>query len=127
MTQSISEFLENISERINNIEKICLQELELMKSDFIQYATVNLNHDNSIETNFEYKLLTKPLWVTAWFEKCQVISIKYYAYDNEWILVVVNRDGNEFDEICMSEITIEEKIELVAFLKQELYGNRDSK
>lgn len=118
----LSDLLKEISEHIGAIKNLCMDELTAMKYDFCHHAGVHLKRDNCVVTYFEYHIQNNMLWVSGHM----VTAIRYYAYDDEWILATQSQDGEEMDEICAADIGIEEKIELVIFLKQELYRNDNS-
>lgn len=116
----LSNFLKEISEHIGSIKNLCMDELTAMKYDFCHHAGVHLKQN--IDTYFEYHIQNNMLWVSGHM----ATAIRYYAYEDEWILATQNQDGEEMDEICAADIGIEDEIELVTFLKQELYGNVNS-
>ena len=119
----LSEFLEEISEIIDDSIKklVCNIELRKMKRQFVEHKNVEKIVDGYFHY-FEYKIKTGDFEINRDGE-ILVNAIEYWQDVNEWFVSgSYNRDGS-LVQINSSILSATERVEMVKILKEELFNN----
>lgn len=122
--KSLSEFLEEISEIIDDSIKklVCKIELRKMKRQFVEHKNVEKIVDGYFHY-FEYKIKTGDFEINIDGE-ILVNAIYYWQDVNEWFVVVAgsyNSDGS-LVQMNASRLTATKMVEMVKVLKEELFS-----
>ena len=121
--KSLSEFLEEISEIIDDSIKklVCKIELRKMKRQFVEHKNVEKIVDGYFHY-FEYKIKTGDFEINIDGE-IFVNAIDYWQDVNEWFVAgSYNRDGSLI-QMNASRLSATEMVEMVKVLKEELFKN----
>jgi hypothetical protein len=120
--KSLSEFLEEISEIIDDSIKklVCKIELRKMKRQFVEHKNVEKIVDGYFHY-FEYKIKTDDFEINIDGE-ILVNAIDYWQDVNEWFVAgSYNRDGS-LVQMNASRLSSTEMVEMVKVLKEELFS-----
>ena len=121
--KSLSEFLEEISEIIDDSIKklVCKIELRKMKRDFCSHEKVKKIPWGYFQY-FEYIFLTHDFVISQNSKDIFVYGVRYWDDANEWFIAGRDKDGYE-KEISLSRLKASEFVEFVSILKRELFKN----
>lgn len=121
--KSLSEFLEEISEIIDDSIKklVCKIELRKMKRDFCKHEKVKKIPWGYFQY-FEYIFLTRDFVISQNSKDIFVYGVRYWDDANEWFIAGRDKDGYE-KEISISRLKASEFVEFVSILKRELFKN----
>lgn len=117
----LSEFLEEISEIIDDSikELVCKIELRKMKRQFVEHKNVEKIVDGYFHY-FEYKIKTGDFEINIDGE-ILVNAIYYWQDVNEWFVAgSYNRDGS-LVQMNASRLSATEMVDMVKVLKEELF------
>lgn len=120
--KSLSEFLEEINEIIDDSIKklVCKIELRKMKRQFVEHKNVEKIVDGYFHY-FEYKIKTCDFEINIDGE-ILVNAIYYWQDVNEWFVAgSYNRDGS-LVQTNVSRLSATEMVEMVKVLKGELFS-----
>lgn len=120
--KSLSEFLEEISEIIDDSikELVCKIELRKMKRKFVEHKNVEKIVYGYFHY-FEYKIKTGDFEINRDGE-ILVNAINYWQDVNEWFVSgSYNRDGS-LVQMNASRLSATEMVEMVKVLKEELFS-----
>ena len=119
----LSEFLEEISEIIDDSIKklVCKIELRKMKRQFVEHKNVEKIVDGYFHY-FEYKIKTGDFEINRDGE-ILVNAIDYWQDVNEWFVSgSYNRDGSLVQINATSGLSATEMVEMIKVLKEELFS-----
>jgi hypothetical protein len=121
--KSLSEFLEEISEIIDDSIKklVCKIELRKMKRDFCRHEKVKKIPWGYFQY-FEYIFLTHDFVISQNQKDIFVYGVRYWDDANEWFIAGRDKGGYE-KEISLSRLKASEFVEFVSILKRELFKN----
>ena len=121
--KSLSEFLEEISEIIDDSIKklVCKIELRKMKRQFVEHKNVEKIVDGYFHY-FEYKIKTGDFEINIDGE-ILVNAIDYWQDVNEWYISGSYNSDGSLVQINVSRLSATEKVEMVKVLKEELFKN----
>ena len=121
--KSLSEFLEEISEIIDDSIKklVCKIELRKMKRDFCKHEKVKKIPWGYFQY-FEYIFLTHDFIISQKTKDIFVYGVRYWDDANEWFIAGRDKGGYE-NEISLSRLKASEFVEFVSILKRELFKN----
>ena len=103
-------------------KRLCKEELKAMSEHFCKHKEVELKHEPDCYPYFEYKLGSKLLINRGIDALYNVIAVRYYADEDEWtVMTAYIKDLDYMDELCVEDLTIQTKIELIMLLKNELF------
>ena len=118
----LSEFLEEISEIIDDSIKklVCKIELRKMKRQFVEHKNVEKIVDGYFHY-FEYKIKTGDFEINIDGE-ILVNAIDYWQDVNEWYISGSYNSDGSLVQINVSRLSATEKVVMVKVLKEELFS-----
>lgn len=123
--KSSPNFLMDILACLEPAKQLCKEELKAMSEDFCKHKEVELKYEsqNCEYPYFEYTLGSN-LFINRGFNSMyKVCSVRYYADENEWtVMTTYTNDLDYIDELCVEDLNIQTKIELIMLLKNELFN-----
>ena len=120
--KSLSEFLEEINEIIDDSikELVCKIELRKMKRQFVEHKNVKKIVDGYFHY-FEYKIKTGDFEINRDGE-ILVNAIYYWQDVNEWFVGGSYNSDGSLVQMNASRLSATEKVEMVKVLKEELFS-----
>ena len=122
--KSLSEFLEEISEIIDDSIKklVCKIELRKMKRQFVEHKNVEKIVDGYFHY-FEYKIKTGDFEINIDGEiLVNAIYIYYWQDVNEWFVAGSYNSDGSLIQTNSSRLSATEMVEMVKVLKEELFS-----
>ena len=119
----LSEFLEEVSEIIDDSIKklVCKIELRKIKRQFVEHKDVEKIVDGHFHY-FEYKIKTGDFEINRDGE-ILVNAIDYWQDVNEWFVAGSYNSDGSLVQMNVSRLTATEMVEMVKVLKEELFKN----
>ena len=119
--KSIVGFFTEIVDATNDKRRdMCMKELSAMKEEFCKHNKVKLFFDEygSILSHYNYnfsytdfKIFNGDLMVNA---------IRYYPYDDEWILIA-NKHNDDNIEYCLNSLENNDLIKVILLMKKDIF------
>ena len=114
-------FLMDMLACLEPAQQLCKEELKAMSEHFCKHKEVELKYDDCYPY-FEYKLGENLLINRGFNSMYKICTVRYYADEDEWtIMTAYIKDLDFIDELCVDDLNIQTKIELIMLLKNELF------